>query len=159
MTDQHPLSLRIVGLGLPGRVFADKGFTGRRWQNVQVGVQRGAEVIGRVPADAGEAIWDLVLVLQPGRDGALEVRGPWVHGRPGDRFLYLSWGDVGEDGTWNMFRRLKLWPGDAGADALERAAAPGHRLELRLGLTDERGTPLCGGRAVAGEMRWQVVEL
>lgn len=153
------LPLRIVGLGLPGRAFHDAGFTGRRWRNVHVGVQRGPDVVGRVPADAGEAIWDLVLTLDPGRDGALEIGGPFVHGRPGDRFLYLSWGDLAEDGSWNMFRRLKLWPGDAGAEALERATRPGHRLELRLGLTDEHGTPLCGGRAVAGRMRWVAAEV
>jgi Family of unknown function (DUF5990) len=112
-----------------------------------------------VPADAGEAVWDLVLALAPARDGGLEVRGPWVHGRPGDRFLYLSWGEAGGDGTWQMFRRLKLWPGDAGAEALERAAGPGQRLELHLVLTDSQATPLCGGRAVADRMAWRVASV
>lgn len=157
MHDQRALPLRIVGLGLPGRVLLGAGPAGRRRRNVHVGVQRGAAVVGRVPGDAGEAVWDLVLVLAQGRDGELEVSGPWVHGRPGDRFLCLSWGELGEDGTWAMFRRLKLWPGDAGAEALEQAAGAGRRLELRLALTDAQGTPLCGGRAVAGEMTWQVV--
>jgi Family of unknown function (DUF5990) len=26
-----------------------------------------------------------------------------VQGRPGDRFIYLTWGDVGDDGTFRMF--------------------------------------------------------
>ncbi len=42
-----------------------------------------------------------------GRDGALDFRGPAVHGRPGDRFLYLTSGRV-HDGTFDMFRRAKL---------------------------------------------------
>jgi Family of unknown function (DUF5990) len=153
MNLERPLPLRIVGLGLPGR--EQSGPHPRR--NVHVGVQRGDDVVGRVPGDAGEAVWDLVLHLAPGRDGDLEVRGPWVHGRSGDRFLYLSWGEVGDDGEWGMFRRLKLWPGEAGAAALERAAQPGHRLELRLGLSDADGGPLCGGRTLAAAMNWQVV--
>jgi len=153
MNVERALPLRIVGLGLPGR--AHPGAHPRR--NVHVGVQRGDEVVGRVPGDAGEAVWDLVLALAPGRDGELEVRGPWVHGRPGDRFLYLSWGDVGTGGAWGMFRRLKLWPGKAGAEALEHAAQPGNRLELRLGLSDADGKPLCGGRKLAAGMNWQVV--
>ena len=44
-----------------------------------------------------------------------------------------------------MFRRAKLWPGQAGAEALERAAVPGNRLEALVSLTDREGGPLCGG--------------
>ena len=41
-------------------------------------------------------------------DGGVDLRGPAVHGRKGERFLYLTWGDVGADDSFAMFRRAKL---------------------------------------------------
>jgi hypothetical protein len=35
-----------------------------------------------------------------------------VQGRPGARFVYLTWGDVAEDGSFTMFRRAKLMLAD-----------------------------------------------
>jgi hypothetical protein len=133
MTERRALDLRIVGTELPGG------------DGVLVGIQRGKEVIERVSADTDKAIWDLDLELRPGRDGAPEVRGPWVHGGPGDRFLYLSWGTLDADGAFAMFSRAKIWPAQAGAAALEEAAAAGNRLEAHVSLTDSDGGPLCGG--------------
>lgn len=130
---RRALDLRIVGTDLPGG------------DGVLVGVQRGTEVVERLPADADKAVWDLDLELRPGRDGTSEVRGPWVHGGPGDRFLYLSWGTLDPEGAFAMFRRAKLWPAQAGADALEQAATAGNRLEAHVSLTDRDGGPLCGG--------------
>jgi hypothetical protein len=54
---------------------------------------------------------------------------PFVQGRPGARFVYLSWGGVGADGHRAMFRRAKLMlaPGliaaAAGTDSASPAAA------------------------------------
>jgi hypothetical protein len=141
--EPRALDLRIVGTDLPGGA------------GVLVAVQRGREVLQRLPADGDRAIWDLDLELRPGGDGAAEVRGPWIHGGPGDRFLYLSWGTVGADGAWAMFRRAKLWPAEAGTERLEEAATAGNRLEAHLSLTDRDGGPVCGG--VHGEaVTWRV---
>jgi hypothetical protein len=82
---------------------------------------------------------------RPGRDGGLDQFGPYVHGRPGKRFVYLSWGDVGDDGSFDMFRRIKLWLSQVDATTLEAAAQPGRCLEAHLRLTDECGGPRCGG--------------
>ena len=41
-------------------------------------------------------------------DGALDFRGPAVQGRRGERFVYLTWGNVDADGGFEMFRRAKL---------------------------------------------------
>ena len=49
-----------------------------------------------------------VQVVDPtGVDGP-DFRGPAVQGKRGERFLYLTWGDVGPDGEFEMFRRAKL---------------------------------------------------
>ncbi len=112
-----------------------------RLNDVHVGVQRRSEVIGRVPVTADRATWELDVA---GRevDGLLDVGGPWVHGSPGARFLYLSWGAV-RDGEFTMFRRAKLLFGDIPGPLL-RAAFEGRGVLVgRLGLTDERGEPRC----------------
>lgn len=137
--------IRIEGTDLPGRrggPVADE----LRLGNVHVGVQRAgtqrrAEVVDRVRADAESALWEFDVGARE-VDGLLDVGGPWVHGRPGARFLYLSWGIV-EDDRFTMFRRAKLLFGDI-PTALLRAAYDGEgTLVGRLGLTDRDGGPRC----------------
>jgi hypothetical protein len=112
-----------------------------RLHNVHVGVQRGKEVVSLVPASAPSAVWELEVA---GRevDGLLDVGGPWVHGRPGARFLYLSWGAV--DGpAFAMFRRAKLLFGDIPTALLREAHDGAGVLVGSLGLTDSCGDPKC----------------
>ena len=75
-------------------------------------------------------------------DGAADLKGPYIQGPPGGRFIYLNWGTVDESGEFTMFRRAKLWleavPPEVLADAAERGVLVG-----RLGLTDAHGNPLC----------------
>ena len=145
------MRLRIVGTDLPGTTFHDKGFTEETWERVQVGVQCRKEVVDRVPANAPEALFEFEVDVRPGRDGGLDFFGPCVHGGPGKRFVYLSWGTVGADGSFEMFRRAKLWLAQMGEEA-----AGSDEVEARLGLTDGRGGPLCGGLA-PGVVEWRAV--
>ena len=71
-------------------------------------MQRGREVVALVPGDVTAAVFELTVDVATGRDGRPDFRGPFVHGRPGERFLYLSWGEVGTAGRFEMFRRAKL---------------------------------------------------
>jgi hypothetical protein len=132
--------IRIEGSDLPGRR-AGAEADALRLGNVHVGVQRKAEVVDRVRADAPAATWQFEVSSRE-VDGLLDVGGPWVHGRPGARFLYLSWGAVTDD-RFDMFHRAKLLFGDV-PTALLRAAHEGAGVLVgRLGLTDGRGEPLC----------------
>src|SRR3954454_2057165 len=97
--------MRIVGTDLPGNSFHDAGFTESTWRHVHVGIQRERDAIDLVPADAEEAVFDFEVELRRGRDGGPDWFGPYVHGRPGKRFLYLSWGDLQPGGEFAMFRR------------------------------------------------------
>ena len=47
--------------------------------------------------------------VKTGRDGNPDFAGPLVHGRPSERFLYLSWGRPTTSGELEMFRRLKVY--------------------------------------------------
>ncbi|MFG2167767.1 DUF5990 family protein [Micromonospora chersina] len=144
--------IRIEGSDLPGRRTGAEADL-LRLRNVHVGMQRKAEVVDRVPADAREAAWQFEVA---GRevDGLLDVGGPWVHGRPGVRFLYLSWGSVTED-RFDMFRRAKLLFGDIPGKLLRAAHEGGGVLVGRLRLTDAEGGPICA-RVRPPDVRWTV---
>jgi Family of unknown function (DUF5990) len=150
--------IRIEGVDLPGRFPGGEADRLRR-DNVHVGVQRrgpgdaGAAVVDRVRAHAGSATWRLDVASRE-VDGLLDVGGPWVHGRPGARFLYLAWGAVDGD-AFAMFRRAKLMFGDVPA-ALLRAAHDGPAaLVVRVRLTDPDGSPACA-RLRPPQVSWTV---
>ena len=121
--------IRIIGERLPGRTFGPHA-------NVHIGIQKGTEVVDLVPGDAPSATFDISIVRRD--DG--DFRGPYVHGKPGDRFLYLSWVDVDAGtSTATMFRRIKL---------MLSAIPPGvvrdstRELEAYLSLTNDKGEPV-----------------
>jgi hypothetical protein len=142
--------IRIEGTDLPGRRSGGEA-DALRLGNVHVGVQRKAEVVDRVRADAPAATWHLDVGTRD-VDGLLDVGGPWVQGRPGARFLYLSWGTV-EGDRFTMFRRAKLLFGDIPTALLRAAHDGGGVLVARLGLTDEHGGPRCA-RVRPPDVHW-----
>ena len=130
------MRIRIEGSDLPGcRVGAEADALRRN--NVQVGVQRRTEVVDRFPADAESAIWEFEVGSRE-VDGLLDVSGPYVHGRPGARFLYLSWGAI-DGAEFAMFRRAKLMFCDVPTELLRAAHNGDTVLVGRLGLTDSKG--------------------
>ncbi|WP_433651108.1 DUF5990 family protein [Micromonospora zamorensis] len=133
------MRIRIDGSDLPGRR-AGAEADALRLGNVHVGVQRKTEVVELVPADAATATWCFEVSSRE-IDGMLDVGGPWVHGRPGARFLYLSWGAVTEDG-FAMFRRAKLMFTDIPTELLRAAHEGNGTLVGQVGLTDAAGGPL-----------------
>jgi hypothetical protein len=120
------LNIRIVGERLPGRSFDGHG-------NVHVEVEQVQ------PADAATVKFTFGIVLRETDDG-VDFRSPFVHGKPGDRFFYLSWGEVADDGTFTMFSRLKLMLSAIPHGVVTPATGT---LEAYLGLTDAKGGPLC----------------
>lgn len=129
------MRLRIEGHDLPGR---HPG--GHR--DVQVGVQVRREPAELVPADAASASWELEITETYGAD-ARDFHGPAVQGRPGERFVYLTWL---EGAVPTMFRRAKLML----ADAPEAAS-----VVARVHLTDEKGLPRCA-RLRPPAVEWRV---
>jgi hypothetical protein len=126
------MRIRIDAHDLPGRHSS-------KHRNVHVGVQRRGrndDILDPVPADVATATWEFEATVVDGRDG-IDVRGPYVHGGPGARFVYLSWGTVA-GGTFSMFGRSKLMLAEVGQDTLAAAAESG-TLVGRVGLLDERG--------------------
>lgn len=133
--------MRIVieGNDLPGVRFVSDG---KLLQNVHVAIQVGKDPVGAIRADADSARWELDVraVLD---DTGVDLRGPEVHGKRGERFMYLTWGDVSGDGSFAMFRRAKLMFSDIEAGLLRAAAQRNGTLIGSLSLTDEHGCPRC----------------
>ena len=126
--------MTIVGRRLPGRTVGAHA-------NVHVGIQRRREVIDVLPADADAVTLELIVEAVAG------AAGTDFRGRPGERFVYLSWGDVTE-GRFEMFSRIKIMlhgkngPPQSIVDAM--AAGEPVRAELDLSTL--------AGRAVYGQV-------
>jgi hypothetical protein len=138
------VEIRIEAADLPGRHCGPGPDFPDGHHNVHVGVQRRArrdELLGLTPGDAPSAAWALEATATPGPEGT-DLKGPYIQGPPGGRFIYLSWVVVGDDESATLFRRAKLWLTAVPADVLDDAVRLG-RLTGRLGLTDDKGWPRC----------------
>jgi hypothetical protein len=86
-------------------------------------------------------MWTFPIDVRPPVDGVPDFGGPYVHGRRGERFLYLTWGTFDGD-AFHMFRRAKLvfadCPPEVLADALDRGG-----LHIRVRMRDGNGDPRC----------------
>jgi hypothetical protein len=120
------MHVRIEATALPGATYG------------QVGVQRGREVVDWMPADAATATWSFEVDVRRTPEGGVDLRGPYVQGRKGDRFVYLSWARP-ENGALTMYRRAKLMLDAVDLSALDDTDI----LDGRLGLTAQDGTPRC----------------
>ena len=143
--------LRIIGTDLPGRGCGDH-------TNVHVGIQRKRESDQVVSADEERVVFSAEITVVD-RDGTPDFRGPCVQGRPGDRFVYLTWGDVDSNGdvrTFAMFRRAKLMLAAVDLETVRSADQPGKALEARLTLTDACGLPRCAA-VRPPEITWTAV--
>ncbi len=135
---------RIIGTDLPGASCGPSPTPSGRYSGIAVGVQRGQEVIDLVRGDAAEARWEFDVDIRKGR-----FAGTYIHGRGHERFIYLSWGEVG-DGEFAMFRRAKLF-----VDHLDPLETDGRTVQATLGLTDAKGHPLCAG-VRPPHIRWSI---
>jgi hypothetical protein len=119
--------LVIEGHHLPGRSCGTH-------DDIHVGVQVRRVPADLVAADVESATWEVEIDVVD-RDGEPDFRGPAVQGRPGERFVYLTWGE-GSRETFTMFRRAKLMLSDVPDPAEPVVTA-------RVDLTDEAGMPRC----------------
>lgn len=136
------MRLLIVGSALPGLTYSPPNSGGSIYNNVHVGLQRRAEVEQLISGDASQAVWEVDIDVI-GHGDEIDFRGPFVQGRKGDRFLYLSWGTVDKGDRFQMFRRAKLMLEPVDRDIVRRADRPAARLVGRLNLTGGDGGPLC----------------
>jgi hypothetical protein len=135
----------IRGHRLPGRTFRGD----ETWDNVHVALQVGRDPAGLVPGDAESATWRAEVTIVE-RGGLRDFRGPAVQGKKGERFLYLTWGQIDRDSKgFTMFRRAKLMLDDV--PALDASPVT---VIASVDLTDDRGGPRCG-RLKPPAIQWE----
>ena len=134
--------LVIRGRDLPGA-------SGTGYDRIGVALQVRSDPVGVVVGDAAEARWETDVAVV-GDD----FRGPAVQGRRGERFVYLTWGDL-SGGGFEMFRRAKLMLSRVDPALVERAAAEDRCLVADVVLTDDKGGPRCA-RVDPPAVRWSV---
>ena len=138
-------------IGLPPAEFGPQ-------ERIEAGMQRGEE-IEQSQAPAGEALefaGELRLKAAVRQGSAAPVfLGPWTHGPPAGRFLYISWtGEAG--GRRQMFRRMKIPLKTISWEQIERVQRdPKARLVATVQGTDRRGGPACATVPLEGG-GWQV---
>jgi Family of unknown function (DUF5990) len=138
------MQIRIEGFNLPGATCGPSPDARSGHWDIHVGIQHrkdATDLVGMVRADAQSVTWEVVCDAFKGPAGT-DLRGAEIQGRPGNRFLYLSWAHRAEDGELRMFRRAKIMIDGVPRATLERAVATGG-LFGRVGLTDPKGRPLC----------------
>jgi hypothetical protein len=138
------VQIRIEAFDLPGSSCGPSPDRPGGYHRIHVGVQRRNrrdELLDQVPGDAPAATWTMECTAARSGAGA-DLKGPYIQGPPGGRFIYLSWVTVDDAGAATLFRRAKLWL-DAVPPAVLGSALAGGLLLGRLGLTDPKGHPLC----------------
>lgn len=140
------MRVRIVGTDLPGDTF--------QGAPVFLAVQREKAFEGVTPGGADGARFDLD-VRVVGDATPDDVRGPYVFGRKGDRFVYLAWVTPAAGGGWAIVRRAKIRPSAVPAATWAEATAGDGVLEVTLPLTDAAGCPRCA--TVDDVCHWRVV--
>ena len=157
-SSRSTVKFRVVGDAMPGLKWgvSDGALVDRG--PVYVGVQRKKEVVGLIRGDAERAVFDFPVDVLSAPGGGLDYSGPFVHGKKGERFIYLSWGEVGEDGGFTMFRRAKLKLSGIDRREIERVLRSNPSAVIRgsLKMTDEKGGPVCGS-SVSEKVEWRAV--
>lgn len=140
------LDFQILGRNLPGISFTESQGALVHREPVYLGIQRKNEVIDLVPGNARRAVFSFQVDVISNSTARLDFRGPFVHGKKGDRFLYLSWGDLRKDGSFSMFRRAKLRLSQIDGRDLQTVLSSHSTcmVRCRINLKGEDGGPICG---------------
>lgn len=146
--------IQVNGRNLPGAQCSPAPDAGPH-DNVHVGIGSRDAPVELFRGDAPSASWrfDVQPAVQP--DGSVDYRGPMVMGRRGDRFLYLNWGAVGEDGSFRLFRRAKICLSALDPALVRNAIDQGVTLQCTVDLTDAKGNPVCA-RLRAPAISWSL---
>ena len=151
------MEIVIRGHNLPGRMFRNAGVP---IHNVHVAVQVREVPEGLVAGDAQSAEWHVDVRVSAEGDGSYDFKGPAVHGKRGERFIYLTWGDVNVNAKTDaagfaMFRRAKLMLGAVDPALIRDALAHDVALIATIDLTDGHGCPRCA-RVDAPALVWSL---
>lgn len=120
---------------------------------VLFGLQSKHVVDDPVPACATAEFQTAIEVVRSG--GEFDFTGRHVHGRRGDRFLYVSWGIPDGAEPFVMFARAKIKLLAIPSGLLDDVIGTGQVLTADLQATDSKGQPATG-TITPPAIRWHV---
>lgn len=148
--------IEVEGRSLPGRS-CNPGPDIGRYENIHVGIGRRNNPVELFLGDAPSTSWQFEVESARAADGSIDFRGSLVSGRRGDRFLYLNWGTVAENGAFQLFRRAKLGLSELDSTLVAQALDRQADLLCTVQLTDVKGNPLCA-RLQPPAIEWRIVD-
>ena len=114
---------------------------------VDYGLQKGGgndyEVTQKQRSKTGDLQFEFDARLKEGKDGLPVLLGPFVHGPPQERFVYLDIGTYAGQTNTPWGRRLKVPLRDITWDMVKQASRAEHLLETRVPGTAKDGSPTC----------------
>ncbi|MEM7221477.1 MAG: DUF5990 family protein [Pseudomonadota bacterium] len=113
-------------------------------EGLHLGIQEGKEVTDLRPLEGKEIIFEAPFRLGARKkDGGPNFLGAYAQGTPGERFLYLNWGQLQGDGSFDYPSRAKVHLSHISWQDIEKADKAGKPLTAELTMTDQRGNPIC----------------
>lgn len=114
---------------------------------VDYGLQRGGgndyEVTQKQRSKTGDLRFEFEARVKEGKDGQPALLGPFVHGPPQQRFIYLDIGTYAGQTDTPWSRRLKVPLSGITWDMVKRASRGGNLLETHVAGTGKDGSPSC----------------
>ena len=132
-SEQIPLSVTIVAIDPPFAV--DDG--------VLFGLQSRQDVDDPRPASSTTEFHTTINIIRTANPHD-DFAGEHVHGRRGDRFVYLAWGIPDPTEPFVMFARAKIKLDTIPAGLIDVAVSNGHGLIADLQATNPKGQPASG---------------
>ena len=114
---------------------------------VDYGLQKGGgsnyEVTQKQRSKTGDLQFEFSARVREGKDGLPVFLGPFVHGSPQERFVYLDIGTYAGQTETPWSRRLKIPLRGITWDMVKQASRTAHVLETRVPGTGKDGSPTC----------------
>lgn len=137
MTPPRTLQLELVAIDPPFE----------QAHGVLFGLQAGREVDDPVPAVTTTVFTTTLFITEvevAGQRAEVDVKGEHVHGKRGDRFLYIAWGLADPAEPFVMFARAKVKLAAIPSDMLDLAMQQGVALVGKFRATNAKGEPATG---------------
>lgn len=141
---EDKIVIKLICKNLPGIRFEDP-HPGQPLvrEPVYLGIQVGEEVFETVPANRRQVTFIPSFRIGTRNDGSPNFLGPFAHGTPTERFIYLSWGVRKSEGKFEMFRRAKIHLSHLTWKEIKKSINSKKPITAELSLTDAKGNPLC----------------
>lgn len=124
------------------------------YTNIFVGVQQKKEVVMDTSIEVESKDFLIPIQVKPNKIGVPNFLGEFVHGKVGDRFLYLVWYQKKEVHK-ERFRRAKIKLAPISWKHIENAIHNNQPIQARINLTDHKGEPVCATLKTAN-LEWRL---